>query len=343
MMESRLGFPLLDDKSILGETAGMDENKSFPKTQHYVPQFLLRNFALTGKEQLHVYDKREGRSFRANVRKVAAENGLYDLESPDGKISAEPMLSRLEGDASKAFGKLLKSQNVRSLSLDDKVVISLFTGVQMLRVTNMVEVMFDVTETIRKKISGMPENAVEARKQARECLVNNLSLAKDFAPEFLNKTWLLLKAHEKSEFYISDNPVAMHNIHGTPFRGSLGLAVKGIEIYLPISPKLTLAFFCKSKEQSWLVSKAQYDLLKDLKIAIPENLSSSKQAFFEAIRGLETGDPVQVSEQVTDFQNELQVWHSSRFLFSKKGEFDLAKNAIKQNPTLRRGPRLTGG
>jgi hypothetical protein len=74
MMESRLGFPLLDDKSILGETAGMDENKSFPKTQHYVPQFLLRNFASPGKEQLHVYDKKMRRT--PFFRPLSAENKM---------------------------------------------------------------------------------------------------------------------------------------------------------------------------------------------------------------------------------------------------------------------------
>jgi hypothetical protein len=344
--EFRLGSQPLDAKSVFGETTAMDQNKSFPKKQHYVPQFLLRNFASTGKEQLYVYDKKEGRCFRAKVQKIAAENGLYDLQSPDGKTSVEPMLSKLEGDASAVIQKLIKSQNVKSLSSDEKVVISLFTGIQMLRVTAMVDTIFDLTETIRKKwgtLSGMPENEIEARKQARQSLVNNLSLAKNFAPQFLNKTWLLLKAHEKSEFYISDNPVVMHNIRRTPLHGNLGLAVTGIEIYLPLSPKLTLAFFCKSKEQSLLISKTQYDLLKKLNVAIPGNLSSSKQTFFEIIHCLETGEPIQISEQVICFQNELQIWHSSRFLFSKSGEFDLVKDAVKRDPSLKRGPQWTGG
>jgi hypothetical protein len=62
-----------------------------------------------------------------------------------------------------------------------------------------------------------------------------------------------------------------------------------------------------------------------------------------AICGLEAGDPVQVSEKVANSQNKLQIRHPSRFIFPRKGEFDLAENAIKQNPTPRRGLGLTGG
>jgi hypothetical protein len=324
----------------------MNENKPFAKTQHYVPKFLLKNFASTGNEQLFVFDKKEERAFRANIRKVAAENGLYDLELPDGKVSAEPMLSKLEGDASRAIEKLLKAQNIRALSEDDRIVIGLFVAVQMLRVTHLIDVMFDITETIRRRwgtIPGMPETESDARKQARESLVNNLSTAKDFLPEFLNKTWLLLKVYDKSDFYISDNPVAMHNIHSNPWRGGLGLSVRGIEVYLPLSSTITLAFFCKSKEEGWLRSKAQFEIAKTLNLTIPNELAASAATFFEVVRGLESGDPVQISEEVTNFQNELQIWHSSRFIFSKKGDFGPVQEAIKRNPKFKFGPRLAGG
>jgi hypothetical protein len=59
----------------------MADRHSWAKTQHYVPQFLLKNFAEPEKDQIHVFDKQEERTFRAHVRKVAAETGLYDIKS----------------------------------------------------------------------------------------------------------------------------------------------------------------------------------------------------------------------------------------------------------------------
>src|SRR5207249_1516181 len=64
--------------SLLENIASMTDKHSWAKTQHYVPQFLLKNFAVAEREQIHVFDKREERAFRAHVRRVAAENGLYD-------------------------------------------------------------------------------------------------------------------------------------------------------------------------------------------------------------------------------------------------------------------------
>ena len=44
---------------------------------HYVPQFLLKNFSVDpNKPQVWAYDKSTGRSFRTNVRNIAAEKGF---------------------------------------------------------------------------------------------------------------------------------------------------------------------------------------------------------------------------------------------------------------------------
>src|SRR4029453_17497765 len=67
----------------------------------------------------------------------------------------------------------------------------------------------------------------------------------------LDKTWLLFETDAATPFYISDNPVAMQNLveRRGPGRGNLGLSVRGIEIYLPISSLMTLGFFCRSHEE----------------------------------------------------------------------------------------------
>jgi hypothetical protein len=324
----------------------MAHRRSWAKTQHYVPQFLLRNFAETGKDQIHVFDKREERVFRAHVRKVAAESGLYDINMPQGVVSAESALSSLEGAASAAITKILRGQTLKMMTKDEIGVLAIFIGTQMLRVTHQVETIFQMTELLRKKwgtLPGMPENEMDAKKQAREAMVQNLHIALDLLPHLLNKTWLLFKAHPDSTFYISDNPVTMHNASRNPWRGSLGVAVKGIEIHLPLSPAITLALYCKSHEEGWMLTKAQHEILQTAGIVVPPGFEAQEAAFAELLRGLETGTPIQLSAKVTAFQNELQIWNSSRFLFSGNIDFELVKDSIKRDPAFKHGPQLAGG
>src|ERR1700722_673152 len=76
------------------------------------------------------------------------------------------------------------------------------------------------------------------------------SLARDLAPHFASKSWILCSAAKRCSFYISDNPMAMQNtMNQDPVRGTLGLGVLGIEIYFPLSEMLCLGFLCPSIER----------------------------------------------------------------------------------------------
>lgn len=180
----------------------MADKQTWPKTQHYVPRFLLKNFGLPGKDQVHVFDKREGRVFQANVAKIAAETGLYDIKLPAGIVSAESALSNLEGAASAAINKILLKQSVKAIDQEGTAVLAVFIATQMLRVTHQVEILHQMTELIRSKWGTMPgmPNEAESRKQARESMVQNLQISLDLVPHLLNKTWLLLKAHPDLPF-----------------------------------------------------------------------------------------------------------------------------------------------
>ena len=48
--------------------------------QHYVPRFLLKNFAKGKKPQIFVYDKSNDKQFKTNIKNIAAETGFYDIK-----------------------------------------------------------------------------------------------------------------------------------------------------------------------------------------------------------------------------------------------------------------------
>jgi hypothetical protein len=74
-----------------------------PDNQHYVTQFILRQFGSGKKRQVFAYDKHTGNVFRSSPRNIASETGFYDvpagtnsdlIESEQGVTSREQQLVR---------------------------------------------------------------------------------------------------------------------------------------------------------------------------------------------------------------------------------------------------------
>jgi hypothetical protein len=153
-------------------------------------------------------------------------------------------------------------------------------------------------------------------------------LAQDLAPHFVNKSWLLYSTPRQRAFYISDNPVTMHNtVNQDPDRGTLGLAVPGIEIYFPLSGTICLGFLCPSLEQWIREGQARADSL---------GVPVSFHGFIRALKG-ERALPL-ASENVTH-HNSLQVINAERYVFSSDGDFALVREMLQSNPELKDGPR----
>src|SRR4029077_18543322 len=73
------------------------------------------------------------------------------------------------------------------------------------------------------------------------------------APLIAEKDWVLLGAPVGSNFFLSDSPLTMTNtLNRDPLTGTVGLAVPGIELYLPLTPKLCLAMYCPTVS-AWLI------------------------------------------------------------------------------------------
>lgn len=322
----------------------MQPKSSNPKNQHYVPQFLLRNFAQEPKQQVWVYDKLKGRAFQTSIRNVAAENAFYDIKLPDGVFTAEKLLGELEADAAGFIRKVLSEQNVLCLNEAERKMLALFVSVQMLRIPQQIDFLCQMNDLVRGKwgeFDGMPSVA-DQRHTAREIMITSVPMAVDFVPELLTKRWLLLKAHPEQEFMISDNPVAMTNSIRDPLRGTIGLAVKGVEIHLPISSTVTLSIFCKSHEEAWYHAKRELDGIRGGVATSQKALEARAKVFDDLVQGMEKGSPVPLLKITTDFQNQLQIANSTRFIFSNMGDFSLVRESIAKNPALKTGPRLPG-
>jgi hypothetical protein len=115
------------------------------KIQHYVPQFLLRNFGNGKKDQVWVYDKSSTRSFPSNTKNVASESRFYDFEYKGQPLSIEPWLSELEGHAKSVISTILEADSLSSLAGEQKHVLASFLAVQLTR-----------TKTFREQWNAFP-------------------------------------------------------------------------------------------------------------------------------------------------------------------------------------------
>lgn len=173
---------------------------------------------------------------------------------------------------------------------------------------------------------------VETDTQAKEFAIGMIQMAGEFLPHLLDKVWILYES--KNQFFISDNPVGLHNtVNQSRIVGTLGLAVRGIEVYFPLSPQFTLGLLCRETFNDFA---AYFDQNRK---RLDDLGRFEHRNFVNAVR---RKLPVACIPDTVLFMNSLQVSFAERFLFSNRGNFSLAIEMTK-DPNLRRGPRPSIG
>lgn len=342
----------MSDANCLAVVPNFMAISGIAKVQHYVPQFLLRRFGNGKKDQLHVFDKHTSRSFSTNVKNVASESRFYDFEVGEHKATLEPKLAELESVAKPLLDHILEKDSVSVLDTSERELIAAFLAVQFTRTKAFREQVLDLPRMLAEHLSlqagnqkdldaiselvKIPEEN-ELKIQTANFMMN---APKDFGPQFLNKDWLLISTTPKAPFIIGDHPLALQNSIDMGPYGNLGLAVKGIEIYLPLSPVRALAMWCPSHRQSILHGANTLRTMRTIaphlvaqRIRDPEEIERLERALIEST-------PLSYSlENVKNF-NSLQVRYAERFVFSCVSDFALPQEMINSHPTLRRGVRM---
>lgn len=313
------------------------------KQQHFVPEFLLRHFATGGNDRLYAYDKWNDRVFATTPEKAAKENGFYDFEINGVEVSLEQPLDTLEANAAPIILNLLKTRDLLGLSTQDKTTLALFCAAQMLRDKGARAMHLDMRDKMRERLKEMGADPKKVKgfedpddEEIRRTSIIQLAEAPKLLPYFLNyKHWALLLAPDGSNLYTSDSPLTFHNDNEFGFFGNLGLAVKGIQISLPLSARINLWITCDSIESEMRMryqeaALAGVSIHKPAMVEIRRMLAgfSGKECFLMR------------SENVIRF-NSLQVSKAERFLYSSTDDFSLARKMLKKNPDLKRGHRWT--
>jgi DNA invertase Pin-like site-specific DNA recombinase len=233
------------------DSPGNRRDMSGPKTEHYVPQSILRQFLVDheSKEQVSVYDKHEDRGFVTSIKNVLAENRFHDFLFEDWIVSFEPIASKIENWCLPTYRRIIESRRL-DRSPQEKADLAFLIAFQMLR-TKATRVRFQEMEAMmRENIETMGhrmEDVPDWGPQTEDTVKRNTLMAiretlPSFAQIIAQKEFRLAQAAPGRSFYLGDNPVCLHNTR----HENLGLTVPGIEIYLPLSSNLMLCAWCPS-------------------------------------------------------------------------------------------------
>ena len=321
--------------------------------QHTVPRFLLEHFAAPGKgkhPKLYAFDKHNERSFVSNTVNATVRNTFYNIDDHPERLSLEPLLGIYETEAAPVIAGLLQHRNICRLTPDDRYKLAVFVAVQRARTFGEQQRIEDMISAIAEKVAATgatPEQIKEAlglspERESRNVFLEQLAQQVSHIGHLLNKDWYVFESTPEHPFYVSDNPVILHNDNDFGPYGNLGLAVPGIQIYLPLSSTLTLGMLCPSHREQKISRKR--DLQRRMAFApltLPPGINASRliadaSAFinFETIRSA----PDQVM-----WQNSQQVRFSEQYVFCEKDDFALVRKMIADNPGFKTGMRFTIG
>lgn len=185
------------------------------------------------------------------VGDVAAEAGFYRLRQGGPNADwLEQKLATVEEHAAPAVGRLVEHFDWHAHTDEDRITLSVFLitlytrGPRVRR--NLSEMAGRVLEHL-VALGDAPAPSLRAEleaAQASDPVPNHGGVILETARNFTalaERSWWLLVPPVGYHFICSDGPVLLENpLPAPPHRGNVGLLVKGIVIYLALSPHLML-------------------------------------------------------------------------------------------------------
>ncbi|WDE10869.1 DUF4238 domain-containing protein [Thalassomonas haliotis] len=295
---------------------------------------------------MHTLDKLSQRSYQQSVYDASTRNTFYNIENHPEKYSLEPILGKIEAEASVVIRKIIEEESLASLTDEEKTQLAVFVVIQKSRTFHGLQSIKELINSFGEKLLTMgatQEDLPRLIGSQDESDLKNFFLEMvlkhvNHADQILNKSWLLYKTKSETPYYISDNPVTLHNDVDMGFYGNLGLAVQGIQIHLPISSTLTVAFVCPSHEEKALLARKQLQFIVDNDPSQLIHVKNPKMVVDYA-NAYTKGTPLETNEENTKFLNSLQVGFAEQYIYCEKKEFALVYEMLKDNESLKTGIR----
>ncbi|HCO2341430.1 TPA: DUF4238 domain-containing protein [Escherichia coli] len=319
--------------------------------QHTVPRFLLKHFSTPGKgkrQRLYAFDKAAGRAYATTPDDATVRNTFYNLDNHPDRLSLEPLLGIYEHHAAPVIAALLAHRDIRRLTDDERYRLAVFVAVQrartfgeLERISGMISVLTDKMEAIGStKEQAMETLGLSSGGDTKDIFLRQLVQQVSHIDLLLKKDWYLLETRPERPFYVSDNPVVLKNSNDFGPYGNLGLAVRGIQIYLPLSSTLMLAMYCPSIREQMVRQKQHLQhLLARAPHLIPRHIRPFER--LEHIRRYTDYLLMPLTPEHVTHYNSLQVEFAEQYVFCGEKDFSLVERMLADSERYRTGPRFT--
>jgi hypothetical protein len=315
------------------------------KKQHYVPQCYLENWAIENTHQINVYDKVKKGDRQNNITDVASENYFYDIDYNKAFSEDEKRASNYSSDKLKELSREQYIENFFADSIENE--LSMFLKYFKIKaekfskkkhfISKFMRKRFSIqlayqhirTKATRTTIDGMSDclqqmliamNASEKNIKSFQTTKNSTKLIhgqiitdkneiKKIAQTFNKYIWILAINKTNNEFYTTDNPISTRPHIAHQFMSMSGLASKGVEVFYPISPQIILIMF-----------EREYH----------KNIENLDRHYF-----------IIDNEKTVDSYNALSAIFSTRFIFSKSGDFQIINELLEAYPAIFDKPKVS--
>lgn len=215
-------------------------------SNHYVPQFYLRNFSQNSKSiGLYLVKKRKYIE-HASIKNQACKDYLY---GKDGKI--EDWFMEIEKETSSIISSIIDNNKLPSKFSDDYKILLKFMLLAEARNLKTADSQNNLINTLVKNMAEMDpkiNNDQIKNLDVKQSIPNLYSIqaAVNIYPILFDLKSTLLISENDRKFFTSDNPLIRYNLmyikRDYSMRG-YGLGNVGVQLFFPISPRLCILIF----------------------------------------------------------------------------------------------------
>jgi hypothetical protein len=299
------------------------------ENQHWVPKFLIRNFADS-----------DGRVFRLDIhtdqvtkpppKHAASEKGFNNFQVAGRVLSFEDQLEKIETRAAPTIQRIVRERQLTALDAEERRRIAEFVAAQSFR-----------TKAFYEGLSV---------KSNRNAFARQFSLLFDgigiIADEIARRNWVLMVTQDDDAFYLGDNPVVLQRTEEPCDGSNLGFDVMGVEAFLPLAPHSALYMPCRSTSQERIARyRAAIELHRVVRLAVlrghPGGGDGLRMAQLVMVRlgpfyqALTTGVALIADSEHVENLNYLQCSWAHAAVFANRRDFKFARRVFRENPQYR--------
>jgi Protein of unknown function (DUF4238) len=305
------------------------------ENQHWVPKFLIRNFA-DSDGRVFCLDIHADRVVKRPPKYVAAEPAFNNFIRDGEPISFEDKLESIETRAAPILRRIISAQSLANIGSEERQRVAEFIAAQSFRTKAFYEGLADKPD--RQEFGGIFAKLSESMFITANWIVR--------------RGWVLTVIEDDEVFYIGDNPVVLQRTDNPKDGRNLGLDVTGVEAFMPLSPQHALYMRCSTTSNDRI---ARYDTAVELHRIVRSSAlrglpggSGELQTAQLVIRtlhplvtALRTGAPLTVDRSNIENLNYLQCSWSHTAIYSNRNDFAFARRVFRENPHYKSAPKTS--